>query len=378
MKNFTILTALPLLAASAFAAEPVAWAPTSADDLRIDSLPSSAPAVPPSRHAETDPVHFAWPLTIDRAESAPAGPAMESRQYWVDTNGLGLEKGLKLPLSSAGAIVRVSALTEGSGTLLDAELLQVEVDGQSLPVTQGAGGLELFSGSDLQAQGLAVPSDSLAFQLPKQGQASAVQLQLAGVPADQPLVVHVFEPESPWIGRLAAERHNLLAGEEFKLDVSLGRDDERFAAQSIQAVLVSPDAAQAWPLEVSDGGFALTGIAPASCRMPVKACTKCMPISMVATAIPRFAATSRWRWESRRPPPACPKVSMPVATMDCRLPSMWRWPPPAATRSAARSGARPGTARSSRWPWPRRRPCSKPARASYSSTYRPTWCSTPG
>lgn len=262
MKNFTILTALPLLAASTFAAEPVAWAPTSADDMRIDSLPSSAPAVPPSRHSETDPVHFAWPLKIDRAESAPAGPAMESRQYWVDTNGLGLEKGLKLPLSSAGAIVRVSALTEGSGTLLDAELLQVEVDGQPLPVTQGAGGLELFSGSDLQAQGLSVPSDSLAFQLPKQGQPSALQLQLAGAPADQPLVVHVFEPESPWVGRLAAERHNLLAGEEFKLDVSLGRDDERFAAQSIQAVLVSPDAAQAWPLEVTDGGFALTGIAP--------------------------------------------------------------------------------------------------------------------
>lgn len=262
MKNFTILTALVLLAAGAFAAEPVEWAPTSADDMRIDSLPSSAPAQPPSRHTETEPVHFAWPLAIDRAESAPAGPAMESRQYWVDTTGLGLENGLKLPLSSAGAIVRVSALHEGTGALLDADRLEIEVDGQSLPVMQGAGGLELLSGSDLQAQGLSVPGDTLAFQLPKHGQPSALQLQLAGAPANQPLVVHVFEPESPWVGRLTADRHNFLAGEELRLDVSLGSDDERFAAQSIQAVLVSPDAAQSWPLEVTDNGLTLTGVAP--------------------------------------------------------------------------------------------------------------------
>lgn len=257
-----LLPAVALAASAAFAAGPAEWAAPDSNDLRIESLPASAPAVPPSRHSEAEPVSYAWPLTVDRSAPATQGPAMESRQYWVDTTGRGLENGLKLPLSSPGAIVRISALHADSGVLLDAQGLQVNVDGQSLPVTSESGGLKLFTGSELQAQGMSVPSDSLAFQLPKQGQPRSLQLQLAGTPAEQPLVVHVFEPESPWVGRLSAEHHNFLAGSELKLDVGLADGDERFAPQSVQAVLVSPDAANDWPLEIADDGFTLKGHAP--------------------------------------------------------------------------------------------------------------------
>ena len=254
-----LLPAVALVAGAASAAGPAEWAAPGSDDLRIESLPASTPAVPPSRHVEAQPVSYAWPLTVDRSAPAPQGPAMESRQYWVDTTGRGLENGLKLPLSSPGAIVRISALHADSGALLDAQNLQVQVDGRSLPTTRQAGGLELISGSDLQAQGMSVPSDTLAFQLPGQGQPRSLRLQLAGAPAEQPLVVHVFEPQSPWVGQLSAEHHNFLAGGELKLDVSLTDGDERFAAQSVQAVLVSPDAANAWPLEVSGDGLSLKG-----------------------------------------------------------------------------------------------------------------------
>ncbi len=257
-----LLPAVVLAAGTVSAAGPAEWAQPTSDDLRVENLPASAPAVQPSRHAESQPVSYAWPLSIDDSAPAPSGPAMESRQYWVDTTGHGLEKGLKLPLSAPGGIVRISALHADTGALLDARQLQVSVDGQSLPVTSGAGSLEVITGRDLQSQGMSVPTDSLAFKLPGQGQPDTLRLKLAGAPADQAMVVHVFEPESPWVGKLSARRHNYLAGDSIELDVGLIKGDERFAAQSVQAVLVSPDAAQDWPLEVTADGFELSGEAP--------------------------------------------------------------------------------------------------------------------
>ncbi|WP_376695857.1 DUF4785 domain-containing protein [Wenzhouxiangella sp. EGI_FJ10305] len=262
-KSITVLLpAVVLAAGTVSAAGPTEWAQPAGNDLRVESLPASTQVAAPSRHAESQPVSYAWPLSIDDSAPAPAGPAMESRQYWVDTTGHGLEKGLKLPLSSPGAIVRISALNADTGALLDAERLQVSVDGRSLPITSDAGGLEVITGRDLQSQGMSVPTDSLAFKLPGQGQADTLSLQLGGAPADQAMVVHIFEPESPWVGSLSAPRHNYLAGDSIELNVGLNNGDERFAAESVQAVLVSPDAAQDWPLEVTADGFELTGEVP--------------------------------------------------------------------------------------------------------------------
>lgn len=259
-----LLPALVLAAGTAAAAGPAEWASPGDNDLRIESLPASAAVATPSRHVESEPVSYAWPLTIDRSAPAPSGPAMASREYWVDTSGGGLKQGLKLPLSAPGAIVRVSALHADSGLLLDANRLQISVDGRTLSSTREAGGIEILNGTDLQAQGMAVPGDTLAFQLPQQGQPDSLRLQMSGVPAEQALVVHVFEPESAWVGKLSAQRHNYLTGDGMQLDVGLVRGDERFAAESVQAVLVSPDAAQSWPLEVTDDGFGLEGLTPQS------------------------------------------------------------------------------------------------------------------
>jgi len=264
MNKYAGISVLLLIAGTVSAAGPAQWEPQSDADLRVESLSATEAAAPPSRHVESQTVSYAWPLTIDGGTSAPAGPAMESQQYWVDTTGRSLERGLKLPLSAPGAIVRVSALHADTGVLLDANRLKISVDGQSLSVTHEDLDLKLLTGSDLQAQGLSVPSDSLAFQLPKRGQPNRLRLQLAGVPANQPLVVHVYEPESAWRGRLSADRHSYLAGNTLQLDVSLVNGDERFAAQSVQAVLVSPDAAHAWPLELAADGFGLKGVAPQS------------------------------------------------------------------------------------------------------------------
>jgi hypothetical protein len=263
MNKFIILSAgLLVTAGFTHAAETVRWAATSPSDIRIERLPDRAPASPPSRHAEARPVRFAWPLEVDEDASAAAGPAMESRQYWVDTTGRGLERGLKLPLSAPGGLIRISALHAGTGLMLESDRLNVEIDGRTLPLTQSADGIRVVSGERLRAKGMPVPEDTLAFELPDSAPPGTLRLSLAGAPADQPLVVHVFEPRSPWHGRLTAERHHYLAGESIELDVALRKGESLTAAESVQAVLVGPDAARAWPLEVTDDGFGLRGVVP--------------------------------------------------------------------------------------------------------------------
>lgn len=263
MNKFSILfTALLMTSGFAQAAENVRWAPTSSSDVRIERLPDSIPAAPPSRHAEARPVRFAWPLEVDDHADSASGPEMESRQYWVDTTGRGLEGGLKLPLSAPGALIRISALHADTGLMLRSDRLSVEIDGRTLPVTESAGGIRVVSGERLRAQGMPVPEDTLALELPESAPSGTLRLSLAGAPADQPLVVHVFEPQSRWHGRLTAERHHYLAGESIELDVALRKGESLTAAENIQAVLVSPDAARAWPLEVTDDGFGLQGVAP--------------------------------------------------------------------------------------------------------------------
>lgn len=261
MNKFIITATGLLMAATAFAAE-VEWKPRSSDDIRIESLPASMPAPPASRHQESEPVRYAWPLEVDSEQSAAGGPSMDSREYWVDTSGRELAEGLELPLSAPGALVRLSALHSDTDLLLDARELQLEVDGRSLDVTRDSDGARLVTGADLRAQGMSVPEDTLAFRLPRDGQPSTLSLQHRGAPADQSLVVHVFEPESRWQGRLSAPRHHYMAGQELNLEVGLS-DGERLArAESIQAVLVSPDADRSWPLEVTGDGLGLTGRAP--------------------------------------------------------------------------------------------------------------------
>lgn len=265
MNQYTILFAGLLLAGTAFAAE-VEWKPRSSDDIRIENLPASMPAPPASRHQEAEPVHYAWTLEVDTEQPGSTGPSMASREYWVDTTGRELSKGIELPLSAPGAVVRLSALHADTGLLLEPGDLQLRVDGRSLDVTSDTDGGRLVTGRDLRAQGMSVPEDTLAFRLPRDGQASTLSLRLRGAPAGQALVVHVFEPESRWQARLAAPRHHYMAGQQLDLEVGLSDGERLTRAETIEAVLVSPDADRSWPLEVSGDGLELTGRAPS--RLP--------------------------------------------------------------------------------------------------------------
>ena len=261
MKRFQALLALALIPASALADDSTQWLPAGPNDLVASSLTVPADALPTSRHAESAPVRFSWAATSDYKPAAAAGSVqVESRQYWVDVSGRALEDGIKLPLSAPGAVIRVSALESGSRLQLDAGRMELELDGQ--PLARSA--IEtVATGRDLRAQGLPVPQDSLAFRLPQSTPGGSLQMRIGGATPDQPLVVHVYEPNSPWVAQLQANRDNFLSDEPIAMEVSLLNGARRLPVDQVNAMLLTPDAAQVMAVERAGDGFGLSGTVPA-------------------------------------------------------------------------------------------------------------------
>jgi len=263
MKRFYCIPALMMVSAGAIAGN-AQWYSPSAGDLHTAEL-TSGQAVPPSRHTESTALNYTWPLSRMPGAAISADARVESRQYWVDTTGDALARGIKLPLSAPGAVIRVSALEHGSALTLNPQALELSINGLSVAATEHSGDTsqaELVSGSELRAQGMPVPQDSLAFRLPETGAAGTLHMRLAGAPEHLPLVVHVYEPFSPWTASLSAPRHNYLSVQSLNLELALSDGQNRLPGGAMQALLVSPNADQAWPLEVGQDGFTLHGPIP--------------------------------------------------------------------------------------------------------------------
>lgn len=262
MKKNSLIIALALIAGSAVAESGVEWLKPGERDLVADRLNADAASLPASRHGESAAIQFSWLASAGHASQAGMQPVtVESRQYWVDINGQALAAGIDLPTTAPGAVIRISALDSGSALQLDGAGLQLAVDGIALDRAQLH---DFATGAQLQDQGLSVPSDSLAFRMPQELPAGQLNVRLDGAPASQSLVVHVFEPNSEWVAQLSAPRTNFLAGQPMDLNVSLSNGKHRFAVESTQAFLVSPDARESWAVSQTQAEGALNAAAPLS------------------------------------------------------------------------------------------------------------------
>ncbi len=286
MRLFHTLTASLVLfgAVGSAQAQQVNWLPVQNSDLIATSLEQQLRHVPDSLHSERQPLQFAWrpddagPGRADAARSISESPAIsraisgattESRQYWLDATGADLALGLTLPISAAGAVIRVSALAADSELRLDPAALSLAMDGE--PIAARFGPDQLATGRDLRDQGMRVPESTLAFRLFDHVGPGALSLSLHGLPSDQAVVVHVFEPNSPWIARLALPRHNFLSGQALDFDFALGDGRVEAELRSLQAVLVSPDASQSWAIgSERDAALSLSAAPLASRSGPVQ------------------------------------------------------------------------------------------------------------
>lgn len=276
MKLFKILTASCLLVLASLATAQVEWLPPGSHDLTAGRLDQSVASLPASRHHESAPVNFAWsPNAALAGRPASAGPAdlgsdrprSTSQGYWLDVSGAELAAGIDLPVSAPGAVVRISALEQGKPVSLDPDRLELALNGRAASADFGPA--EMATGRDMRAQGMRVPEASLAFRLGRDSAAGTLTVRHPGIAAEQALVIHVHEPQSAWVARLSLPRQSVLSGQAVDFDLSLDNARQSLQPSSIQAVLVSPDASQSWPLTTRRSGQLSLVAAPLAQRSGV-------------------------------------------------------------------------------------------------------------
>ncbi len=268
MRYTKTLIASCLVAGSSLAMAEIEWLDTQSNDLRADRLTTDTGAIPASMHQESAAINFAWNAeqasTARRPGVGPTEtgttPMVESQQYWMDVTGTELARGVELPLTAPGAVVRISALDNDSGLELDPDKLVLEFNGRPVSVEFGPG--HVSTGVELRREGMPVPEATLAFRLTDRIGAGTLTVSHEGVRGSLPLVINVHEPESAWTATLALERHNYLAGQPLDFEFELGDGRRSIEAHSIQAVLASPDASETWPIESTRGNGLTMAAAP--------------------------------------------------------------------------------------------------------------------
>ncbi len=270
--NQLVITGLVagLAAATSLVQAEVTWLPATDNDMRSTDLVAADGVLPVSRHVDDQAISFAWAADGDSrtALDGAGGPAtsaarVESRQYFVDATGEMLAAGIELPISAAGAVIRISPLSTDASLSINPRQLQLEMNGQ--PLDRGAIS-QVTGGSELSRQGMTVPEPTLAFRLNRNAGYGLLRL-IASDTADQlDYVIHVFEPNSQWVAELSLPRFNFLAGEVLDFSLSLGDGTRQAGLESVQAVLATPDATRTWDLALDSLQRQLSVTAPMVAR----------------------------------------------------------------------------------------------------------------
>lgn len=257
IKSLFLAVGLTGLLQLAYATEPVELLPAAQDDLVATTLSRSFTTENwPSRHVEQTELsyqhslleagrgkpnaysrHGTVEIETDRPDSALIG---ESRQYYVDTTGEQLAAGIDLPLTAPGAVIRLSTDSSAKPEGLSLQQLELELNGRKVEAAQIV--RNVTRGSQLRASGWPVPENTLAFRMmSSRTQAGTLRLSYAGLAADSPVLVHVFEPNSRWVARLVLNSQRFLAGQTITASLMLDDGTRQQAPAISSAVLSSPD-----------------------------------------------------------------------------------------------------------------------------------------
>lgn len=244
MKPLTLtLGLLAILAAANAAATSHSLLPAGSDDMvpgHLQALPPAGALIArdaPRPHAERLPVSVSWALPGDSAINPVPQPfARASREYWMDVSATELQRGIALPLSAPGAIIRLSP-SDTTGGRLAPSGIRVRIGGQSFAGDRAAS--QVGDVSALRASGMDVPDASLVMQLRPELGAGAATLSAAG--ASGRYVVHVFEPRSSLTVTAHADRDVALLGEPVKVTVALRDGDRALPLQAVGGFLRAPD-----------------------------------------------------------------------------------------------------------------------------------------
>lgn len=217
----------------AFSAQAGTLLPAGAADQSPTRL-QSAPL--PAGEFERQPVSFAWALDPQAGLETPAPFVAESREFWAMAEASELQAGLAIDTTAAGAVIRISP-AEG-GRAVDPERVRMLKNGRLIAEPQTF--QRKTNAAQLKAAGMDVPDGSAVVQLAKEQGQGRFQIQLAD--AKGRYLVHVYEPESPFVFKAQADRRSVLAGDTLEVAAAMQRGETKLAMASNQVagVLVSP------------------------------------------------------------------------------------------------------------------------------------------
>jgi hypothetical protein len=217
-----------------------------------DASPSRLVAAPlPAGEFERQPVSFAWALDPMAELSRPAPHLAESREYWIQADAAELQRGLSIDTTAPGAVIRLSPV-DGRATV-DPSLLRVSKAGRNIAQPQSF--QRTANAAQLRAAGMDVPDGSAIVQLAKEHGQGRFQLQLPK--ARNRYLVHVYEPDSPYVLKAQAARGQLLAGDTLEVAAVMQRGERALPGGELQGQLVSPSG-RSYPLTFGGGKARLT------------------------------------------------------------------------------------------------------------------------
>jgi hypothetical protein len=229
IRRATLVAAVVLFATAAAhaALRQAPLLPAGSDDL----VPDRLVAVPaPPGDIERTPVAFAWPLDPSRALAPPGPHLAESREYWMTVDGDALARGVELPMTAGGAMLRVSPAA--GARPIDADAIEVRSSGAPVSVQHAA------DAAALRAAGMPASRGTTVLKLDRVLQGPSYTLRAAS--ARGRYVVHVYEPGSPLVLRVRAARATVLGGDVQEVRVA-AENAGRERPLDAEGLLVAPD-----------------------------------------------------------------------------------------------------------------------------------------
>ncbi len=219
---------------------PVTLLPRNASPASLVSPANPASAIKvraPDVHMERRPISVNWALPHDQPVTSAAEPFVRSsREYWIDVSASALQRGIELPLSAPGALIRLSP-SDPQGGRLDASKVQLHLGRHSLNLQQASS--TLADASSLRAAGMDVPQASMVFKLKPELGSGLATLQAPA--ASGRYVVHVFEPQSPYSVAARGDRSAVLLGNDVRVSVAMHDADKATPLAAVGGFLRAPD-----------------------------------------------------------------------------------------------------------------------------------------
>lgn len=212
-----------------------------------DQSPSKLVAAPvPAGQFERQPLSFAWALDPQAEVAAPSPFLAESREFWALAEGSELKRGFGIQTTAPGAVIRISPAAGNAA--VDPGEIRVMKNGRLIPEPQSF--QRKANTQQLQQAGMDVPNGTAIVQLA--GTHGEGRFQVLLPKASGRYLVHVYEPESPYVLKAQAARSRLIAGDTLEVAAVMQRGQAKLAGGRVEGELVSPSG-RSYPLAFSNG-----------------------------------------------------------------------------------------------------------------------------